>query len=199
MRLVLFACLLCSLPGSAQESSEKKHEFTIWQGVSFANGHVFGFAQERHLTLTGVRYGRRVFAAGPVTLRFTAEFIPVANLTEPYAGEVPTLSSSAKRRAVLGAGFNPVGLQLELRTGTRWQPFFESNGGFLYFERRILSSEASRFNFTIALGGGAKFYLNERFALLAGYRYHHLSNANITNRNPGVDTQQVFGGISFGF
>jgi hypothetical protein len=98
---------------------------------------------------------------------------------------------------VYGAGANPVGLQVKLPHSRSIEPFLDSLGGFLYFTDRVLSPEASQFNFTIDLGVGLLIRMAETKGLKFGYRYHHLSNANISAHNPGVDSQIVYVGFSF--
>jgi opacity protein-like surface antigen len=112
--------------------------------------------------------------------------------------KTPTLDSQLIPNAqfdekwVYGVGANPVGLQMNFRRGKRLQPLWDFEGGFLYFSQRVLAAEGSQFQFTVATGPGAQFFFTPRTALTVGYRYHHMSNANISNRNPGTDTNQLY-------
>jgi len=182
------------------EFGRMKNEFVIWNADSFASGHIFGFAQNRSLYLTGFRYGMMILERQRISLRYTIEAIPAAVLSEPYADGRPVLGFLGRispHREIYGGGLNPIGLQLNFRARKRVQPFGSFNGGFLYFSRKVLSPEASQFNFTVAMGGGVEIFTSSNRAIQIGYRYHHLSNANITDRNPGTDSNMIYFGFSF--
>ena len=195
MARVLLTILLFGTFCSAQEFGASPHEFSFWTGGSFASGHVFGFAQDRRLYLANARYGRSFANFKSIRLRYTAEITPVAVLSEPYEAGVPTLGAGTSREYIYGGGFSPIGLQVNFCDGKRLQPVLDSNGGALWFTRKVLSPDASRFNFTVHMGLGLQTFIAKRHAVTFGYRYHHLSNANITDRNPGTDSHMVF--ISF--
>jgi Lipid A 3-O-deacylase (PagL) len=50
--------------------------------------------------------------------------------------------------------------------------------------------------YTIDFGGGLNFHLEGHRALTIGYRYQHLSNANISLHNPGTDAGTFYVGFS---
>jgi hypothetical protein len=177
-------------------------EFSTWTSFSIGgNGHLFGFAQNRSLYLTGIRYGWTIShwsKLGGMNLRYTPEIIPAAYLRDrvingqPVAIDNFVFPAVQHDQYVYGAGVNPVGLQMNFRRGKRFQPLWDFEGGFLYFTRQVLAVDGSQFQFTMATGPGAQFFLNRHTALTVGYRYHHLSNANISDHNPGVDTNQLY-------
>jgi len=191
-RHLLFFILLSTVlaHGQVQEFGRQRHEFSTRNGVSFGTGHVFGFAQDRKFYTMAFRYGFRFRTIKGVTLRYTAEAVPVAVLGEPYFEGRPILGSpiqDTEWQYIYGGGLNPIGIQMNFRSGKRLQPVLDSNGGFLYFTQRVLSPEASQFNFTVHVGLGVQIFSSERHAITAAFRYHHLSNANISQRNPGTD------------
>jgi hypothetical protein len=55
----------------------------------------------------------------------------------------------------------------------------------------------TRFSFTAQSGVGLRLHVAPRRALLLGYRFHHLSNGDRAETNPGVNSNLVYGGISF--
>jgi hypothetical protein len=189
---VTLVLLIASAVALAQEYGETKNEFSHWYGVSFGSGHVFGFAQDRRLYVANVRYGRSFANIKSIKVRYTAEITPVAVLSEPYAGGVATLGVGTSREYIYGGGFSPLGLQINFRDRKRMQPVLDSNAGALWFTRPVLSPEASGFNFTIHLGFGLQMFVSQTRAVTVGYRYHHMSTANITDRNPGTDSHMVY-------
>jgi opacity protein-like surface antigen len=104
--------------------------------------------------------------------------------------------NQTRRRKIFGSGLSPVGFQLNLHPTHKFQPFATTNGGFLYYQHRVLAPDASRFMWTIDLGGGMQFFQTSSRALSVGYRYRHMSNANISHSNPGTDTNTFFFAIS---
>jgi hypothetical protein len=197
--------LLSSLFAQSEGFGTQRAEFTTWTSMSFGpNGHAFGFAQNRSLYLTGIRYGWTIAhwdKLGGMNLRYQPEIIPAAYLRDRVFGGVPValdrfvLPNKASDRYAYGFGGNPLGLKMNFRRGKRFQPLWDVQGGFLYFNRDVLSPGGSHFQFTIASGPGAQIFLTRNTALTVGYHYHHLSNANIAEHNAGVDTHQ----LSFSF
>jgi hypothetical protein len=179
----------------------QRGDFSTWTSFSVGgNGHLFDFAQNRSLYLTGIRYGWTIGhwnKLGGMNLRYTPEIIPVAYLRDRVLDRPSPLDNFASLTVlhdeyVYGAGANPVGLQMNFRRGKRFQPLWDFEGGFLYFTRQVLAVDGSQFQFTVAAGSGAQFYINRHTALTVGYHYHHMSNADISNHNPGVDTNQLY-------
>jgi len=200
---VPFLLVSSSLAQSAEPAyGTQRGEFATWSSFSVGgNGHIFGFAQNRDLYLTGVRYGWTIghwSKLGGMNLRYAPEIIPVAYLRDRVVNGVPfsldrfALPRIPSDRHVYGAGANPVGLQMNFRSGTRFQPLWDFEGGFLYFTERVLARRGSQLQFTVATGPGAQIFLTHRTALTIGYHYHHLSNANISDSNPGTDTNQIY-------
>lgn len=191
--LLLLTTSFCFAAGS--ESNSQNSELAIWGGHSFHNGHVFGFDQDSSLTLAGASYARPFFHFRSFALKYRADIIPYARLNEPARFTASGHAATSLRRSITGGGVAPVGIQLEVPRFWRLQPVFHSTGGFLYFKDRVLSPRASQFNFTIDLGSDLRFITSRHSALTVGYMYHHLSNANIANSNPGVDSQMVIFGV----
>jgi opacity protein-like surface antigen len=61
------------------------------------------------------------------------------------------------------------------------------------------SDGGTYFNFTPQAGFGASFEFADNTRLLAGLRWHHVSNARTSNNNPGRDSLMVYAGVSFAF
>jgi hypothetical protein len=103
---------------------------------------------------------------------------------------------TSHRSYAYGVGGSPIGAQVNFVHFRRVEPFFTSGGGFVYFNHRMFGT-AQQFNFTAQLGGGVQFFTHgRRSALDIGYKYHHISNANLGNQNPGLDSHMLFIGVS---
>jgi opacity protein-like surface antigen len=72
---------------------------------------------------------------------------------------------------------------------------FSSGEGFLYFDRRMFDD--AQFNFTAQVAAGVQVFTSRQHSVQFGYEYHHISNANLSRINPGMDSHVMFVGLSF--
>ena len=98
---------------------------------------------------------------------------------------------------IYGAGLSPFGFKLNFLPQSWIQPFIDASVGFLYFQRDIPVPDSSRFNFTPEAGLGVQFFLAPNYALTLGYKFHHISNAGISQNNPGMNSHVIYAGFSF--
>jgi hypothetical protein len=114
-------------------------------------------------------------------------------IDEPVPGEKDRF---LQRKRTYGSGLSPVGFQSDFFPSKRVQPFVSGDGGFIYFMDRVLSPQGSQFMYTIDFGAGINVFRKERQAVSIGYRYQHLSNANISLHNPGMDANTFYVSVS---
>ena len=79
-----------------------------------------------------------------------------------------------------------------------WSLFADIGCGLL-FTNEPVPSDGGRVNFTPRAGLGGTIDVGGGARLMAGARWYHISNANTGQDNPGRDSLQVFGGVSFPF
>ncbi|MFB3819617.1 MAG: acyloxyacyl hydrolase [Candidatus Methylomirabilales bacterium] len=87
-------------------------------------------------------------------------------------------------------------LKYNFWTGTRVTPFVEGGGGVTYATIAVPET-GTNFNFSAQVGLGAHFALAERVTLDFRTVYHHLSNANISDSNPALNSASFSVGVSF--
>jgi hypothetical protein len=101
-----------------------------------------------------------------------------------------------------GPNANGFNFTLQLRwhfiSKDRWSMFLEGGAGLLRTSENVPAG-GSKFNFTPQAGLGFTFDIGNNNRLLAGVKWHHISNANTYDTNPGRDSIMVWGGISFPF
>ncbi len=186
------------------------NEFGVWGGASFDSPTLIGKSEDSRFGIVGLRYARVVAAGNGMALKYTIDAVPVAVLSYERGRFVPDSTPGVfrfetSRKSVYGAGIAPIGLQLNFRRSKRVQPFAGGSLGFIYFtepvpdERSVIEPgrAGKQFNFTADFGGGVQFFTSERRALTFGYRYHHLSNGNRGEINPGFDSNLFYAGFSF--
>jgi opacity protein-like surface antigen len=183
----LFAITFLASLARAQEHATHYNEFTVWIDGQLGNGHAFGSTIDSRMYQVEARYGRLAFTNRVIALRYIAEVVPLSVVGTPQV--------NGQRLYSYATGGSPIGAQVNFLHSRRIQPFVTSGGGFLYFNRQMFG--ATQFNFTAQLGAGVQVFTSRHRSLDLGYMYHHISNANLGNINPGMDSHVVFVGLSF--
>ena len=97
------------------------------------------------------------------------------------------------------SGFN---FTLQLRwhfiDNESWSMFLEGGAGLLRTSQKVPTG-GSRFNFTPQAGLGFTFDIGNHNRWLVGVKWHHISNANLYETNPGRDSIMIWTGVSFPF
>ena len=161
--------------------------YQLWFDGQFGNGHAFGSTTDSRMYQVEARYGRLVLTNHLLALHYIAEVVPVTLVGQRQA--------NGQREYAYGGGGSPIGAQVNFLRDRGLQPFLFSGGGFLTFNRRMF--DATKFNFTAQLGAGVEVFTSRHRSIDFGYKYHHISNANRGNINPGMDSHVLFVGVSF--
>lgn len=98
-----------------------------------------------------------------------------------------TFAYTCTRRWTIGESVSPVGFQWNFRPLHKLQPIAEGHGGYMYSTQQIPVPDAGAFNFTFDIGAGFELFQSKTRSVRAEYRYHHISNHNTANLNPGID------------
>ncbi|HEY6085957.1 MAG TPA: acyloxyacyl hydrolase [Nitrospira sp.] len=98
-----------------------------------------------------------------------------------------------------GVGFTPK-IKYLFQGAHSIRPYVEFAGGPFYTDLAgRIPEESARLNFILTAGGGLSWFLTPRFALNAGYRFHHISNAGTRFPNLGLNSSLPYGGFAFYF
>lgn len=191
----IIAALIATLcfvgAASAQEQPRPAlNQYTTWFSGQFANAHSFSSDTDNsRMYQLESRYSRLVYARGPVAVRWVAEIVPATLVGDPHY-------SGGHRHYAYGGGGSPIGAQLNWVHYRRFEPFITAGGGALYFNKKMM--EATHFNFTAQWAAGVQLFSSSRKSSFdAGFKYHHISNANLGNVNHGMDSLMLFVGVSF--
>jgi lipid A 3-O-deacylase len=116
---------------------------------------------------------------GSIALGVEAAFLGIAEPTSAY-----------------GVGVTPKVVYTFTSFG-RLKPYVEGGGGPIWtnFDGRI-PEQGSDFNFLVWGGAGANYDLTARWALNAGLRFSHISNADTESPNGGLNYLLPFVGVS---
>ncbi len=110
---------------------------------------------------------------------------------EPGAAFITT---PAKTYAI---GLNAV-LRHTLLVWRQFFPYLEGGAGFLNTNLRTKALGES-IEFLLQAGGGFHFFPKERFSLDAGFRWTHISNAGLADRNLGINSYMPYIGFTLYF
>ena len=85
------------------------------------------------------------------------------------------------------------------RTGA-WSIYVDGGAGMIWFDDAFPAGGTHQ-NFTPQLGLGITYQINENLMLMAGGRWHHVSNARKSgvDRNPGFDGGMLYLGVMLPF
>jgi opacity protein-like surface antigen len=133
----------------------------------------------------------------PTTATFTNEDGPILSCA-PYTAQYSFVYNGVTyagtetiscygRRWTIGDAMSPVGFQWNFLPRRKTQPFFVGHGGYMYTTEPIPVAAAGSFNFTFDLGVGVELFRSHTRSVRGEFRYHHISNHNTANFNPGID------------
>jgi hypothetical protein len=112
------------------------------------------------------------------------------DIPDPQTGQeyVGTWTTTCKgRHWTIGEAISPIGFQWNFMPQRKLQPFLIGHGGYMYSTQQIPIAGAGSFNFTFDIGGGLELYRSRTRSIRAEYRYHHISNHETAQENPGID------------
>lgn len=83
----------------------------------------------------------------------------------------------------------------------RWIPFWDAGAGLSWTNLVFphLPEESESMNFVLQTGPGVQYLLTPRVSLTAGVRFSHISNADIGERNAGLNAVLPYAGLSWFF
>ena len=183
---MLSVIILLSTHGFAQDLNVK-NEFGVWFSGQFGSGHALGTTTNTRMYQLEGRYARLVYANRTLAVRYVAAVVPICSVGDPSNNGQPVYAYAA--------GASPIAIQLNWLHSGRLEPFLTSGGGFLYFNRHLF--QATQLNFTAQVAVGLQVLIPKHHSVDFGYRYHHISNANLGTVNPGMDSHVLFVGFSF--
>lgn len=148
---------------------------------------VFHSARGHRYMLQTVSWGRVLtepLLQGPLRGRFEWAF-EAAPIYGQYA---PTNT--------YGFGFMPLVWRWNFEPRERFAPFAELAGGALW-TRDPVPAGTTTANFSAHAAYGVRYFIRPQQALVASYRFHHISNGNRLDSNPGVNAHVLMFGFSY--
>jgi len=190
----------------------------LWGGLSGRSQQwgVLGETPDMSIGILALRWSRAIGARpadGELSkYEWTVDLIPLARLSPSLVSlrgsNVPCNASLCVVRpdpsagadrfppgSPVGLGITPLGLTRRFGRASRVSPFVGVAGGFLWFDERVPTTQASAFNFTASAELGLRLGPPRGAGVTVAYRFHHLSNAGMVGENPGVASHVITVGI----
>jgi hypothetical protein len=201
--LIMAAPIFAQNTDNPYELKRGDNEFGFWGGVSPKASTIFGGlhddeTEDRKFFIAALRYGRTLAANDSLALQYTFDVVPVAVAIGTIVSRTtsPAGVDTFRRETAYGAGFTPLGLQLDFANGSKVHPYAHVNGGFLYFNKSVPIEDAGRFAWVGEAGGGLRIFTSERRAVSVGVRFHHISNGDRQGSNRGLNQFVIYAGFS---
>lgn len=167
-------------PGHLQKGDQ---EWDLLAGVGIALD-IGGVGDREFLTLGG-RIGRILTnQKGPGFLKGNAVF----------AVEILPVFLMFQEQTTYGASFTLL-MRHYMAPNSKVKPFLSLGAGAL-FSTDPIPPEASRLNFTLQAGIGIMWFPKTRLAYVLECRIHHISNAELNEVNPGINSIYIQFGVS---
>lgn len=182
-------------------TGEPRHEFEFFAGYSPASSTLIGTETDRRFIAAGFTYEYRCWLWNSVSIGYTATAMPAAILLQPSEvlyNFVPPYQRVSPAHAVYGFAVAPLGFTFDFLRKRRIHPFAETIEGLIASTEPIPENQpnATGLNFLFDLGGGVRWNTSARGAVILGYRFLHISNADTTSFNPGLDNNVFYIGYS---
>ena len=208
IRLIVLIAAVIALPGFALKNDEAVAANAADQPGTYDSA--FGYGKQS-LGISG-GYGLALPVGGTDAPELEdIEFVYVTprwgvGITDPLGGsswyrgnfelllEGTFLYMLEPKRGIAG-GLAP-GLRYNFLTGTRVIPFLQAGIGFIALDAD-LSRQSDGLNFILQSGLGLHYLITQCTALTGEWRFHHISNASIHDRNAGINSSLFMLGLTF--
>ena len=184
-----------SLTKSAKESdtirySDRTFHIILWGGGSFYSVQILGKTPDSRMSMFGLQLNKKIYRFGNDELSYTfdMDFMPLVNY--------PSYEANGQRLTDTGLGIAPLGFQYNFDVKRPVHAFLNTAGGFMFLHHPFPDIRGKTTNFTFELGGGVNFRLSPNYALVIGYKFHHFSNAERGEINPGMDSNLFYLALS---
>jgi hypothetical protein len=165
------------------------------------NGIFIGVTPDRNHRVVGLDASATVLEMGRVSLAYAPSAMPLMIVTNnPTYGTIirhvqgraiPTRIETG-RAPVMGAGFAPFGVEIDVALLPHWHVYGNSAAGAIWFRRDVPVLNSRTLNLTFEMGSGLLWEYRRGRWIQAGYKYHHLSNAGTAPQNPGLNANLIY-------
>ncbi|MCW9708187.1 acyloxyacyl hydrolase [Fodinibius salsisoli] len=181
-----------STPAHHGQLMSPPHEFTIWAGFAFDSYSFWGKTPDTRIQSIGFGYNRKLLPIKQAVLEYHLRL----DLYSSYSYPSFNTTKSKKRSSLSGLGISPLGFQLNFLSTKTVQPFLSTSTGLIFLDNPFPDFRGKKINFTLSAGAGLEIQLSPSASLSFGIKYHHLSNGERGEVNPGIDSNIYYTSIT---
>jgi hypothetical protein len=205
--LSLLALVALAAAPAARSQQQPNNEFGLWGAYSFSSPDVIGNPAHMQFGELAFRYARLLHSSRALGIEYTIDVEPV-EVAQPEKFVTCQIGSTGiiiitdcpTHEYVYAGGLSPIGWKFNFLPTHQWQPLLATTGGFVASLKPIPREVpgAAQFNFTFDFQAGIQHFNSSRTrAWTFAYKFQHISDANRTNVNPGVNFNMFSVGYSF--
>ena len=167
-------------------------------------GHRWGLTPDRRHFFFGIHATTVIVERPRWSFRYAPEVVPLLVVTNNPKYLITRVSVGTsgddeppRREGILitedgtgpvaGFAMSPIGFEARSPLSPRVEAYADGALGAVWFTRQVPILNARLFNFTAQFGGGLVWKIGPVYSVRAGYKFHHLSNAQTAPENPGID------------
>lgn len=191
----------------ARSQQQPNNEFGIWGAYSFSSPNIIGNPAHMQFGQLAFRYARLLHSSPVLGIEYTIDMEPV-EITQPEifpsceitSGGIVIVTDCPAHEYVYAGGLSPIGWKFNFLRRHQWQPLVATTGGFVASLKPIPREVpmGAQFNFTFDFQAGIQHFNSSRTrAWTFAYKFQHISDANRTSVNPGVNFNMFSVGYSF--
>lgn len=160
--------------------------FRTWVGYSKKSVSLLGKTKNSSSLIYGIGVKKLINKQKDYTINYTADVVPYIYYKYPKRDDGDQITETT------GFGFSPVGFELEYEL-SRFIGFISSTSGyFIYIRDTFPTDKGRKLNFAFDISPGFRLKIIEPISVVMGYKFHHISNAQTGEENPGIDSNFLF-------
>jgi hypothetical protein len=111
----------------------------------------------------------------------------LGTMADPGGGVVPVYPVTRGTQESYAAAIAPLGFRMTGFSSHRLRPTASIDSGIVLSKRDLIVDQTSRLNFLFSFGPGIEFFPKPDTSIRLEYLFRHVSDANLSYNNPGMD------------
>lgn len=187
---LVLVTLIVNVDANAQSDSQQFRydtRYSVWAGYSAQSMQFLGKTRNSQTQILRIGFQKHLKdLKEDLSLWYTGGIIPYLHF------DYPKRDANDRRTTNSGFGISPAGFLLKKSNSKWFTPFVQTTGGIIFMDDFFPTDEARRLNFTFDIILGNIFQITSYSDISLGYKFHHISNAQTGNQNPGLDSNFLF-------
>lgn len=187
LTILLALVLINTVIGQTSEVDTSKYKLSILAGYSPLSVKLLGKTPNTQTTITQIRYQRRT--------SYSFKGVPIyyqIGITPYIYYDYEKRDDGGDKDIASGFGFSPIGFASFFSLSKSVGIQLNTSGGIMIMNQDFPTDKGRQFNFTFEIEPSLTIANDHFISFAAGYKFHHISNAQTGTQNPGVDSNFLF-------